>query len=247
MSQKIIFKKRRLSVIQFVPALLSGRFIRRYKRFFADIILDDGQEVIAHCANSGAMLGLLVPGTPVWVSKVPDNSPRQLRYTWELVDIEGSLIGVNTQMPNRLAEKALQNQKIAELLDYPFYKREVKYGTNSRIDFLLTNEQGDRCYLEVKQVHMRVGDVALFPDCVTTRGTKHLQELIKVRQEGARAVMLYVLQRQDCKTFALAADIDPVYAKTAQQAQREGVKFLAYACSLTPDGIEIMNRIEVSI
>ena len=234
-------------MIQFTPSLLSGRFVRRYKRFFADIMLDDGREIIAHCANSGAMLGLLIPGTPVWVSGVPEDSKRQLRYTWELVDIDGSIIGVNTQMPNRLVEKALQHKRILELADYPIYRREVKYGTNSRIDFLLTNDQGNICYLEVKQVHMRVGDVALFPDCVTTRGTKHLQELIKVRQEGLRAVMLYVLQRQDCKSFALAVDIDPIYAKTAQQAQKEGVEFLAYACALTPDGIEIVNPVEVSI
>ncbi|MGI4850541.1 MAG: DNA/RNA nuclease SfsA [Janthinobacterium lividum] len=234
-------------MIQFTPSLLPGRFVRRYKRFFADIILDDGREIIAHCANSGAMLGLLIPGTPVWVSEVSEDSKRQLRYTWELVDIKGSIIGINTQMPNRLVEKALQHKRILELADYPIYRREVKYGTNSRIDFLLTNDQGNKCYLEVKQVHMRIGDIALFPDCVTTRGTKHLQELIKVCQEGMRAVMLYVLQRQDCKSFALAADIDPIYAKTAQQALKEGVEFLAYACALTPDGIEIVNPVEVSI
>ena len=209
------------------------------------MVLDDGREITAHCPNSGSMLGILIPGSRVWVSPVPEHSKRQLSFTWELVEIEGILIGVNTQMPNRLTEKALLQKKIPELLDYPFYKREVKYGTNSRIDFLLTNEQNDLCYLEVKQVHMRVNDSAMFPDCVTTRGTKHLLELINVHKAGYRAVMLYILQRQDCQTFSLADKIDPVYASTARQAQSQGVEFLAYACSLSTESIEVSNRVEV--
>ncbi len=232
-------------MIVFNSSLISGRFIKRYKRFFADMILNDGREVTAHCANSGAMLDLLIPDAPVWVSSVPEDSKRQLRFTWELVEIDHTLIGVNTQMPNRIAEKALQKSHIEPLRGYESYKREVKYGTGSRIDFLLTDPQKVPCYLEVKQVHMRVGEGALFPDCVTTRGAKHLRELIEVRRSGHRAVMLYVIQRQDCRYFGLAEDIDPVYAQTARLAREEGVEFLAYHCSLTPSGIAMTDQVEV--
>lgn len=213
--------------------------MKRYKRFLADVQLEDGSTVTAHCANPGSMLGLKDPDSTVWLSPVPKDSPRKLRYTWELIDCDGAMVGINTNLPNHLVEEALKGKVIKELAAYNAYRREVKYGQNSRIDVLLSEEGLPDCYVEIKNVHLRRGNLAEFPDSVTARGAKHLRELTDMVKEGHRAVMLYVVQRADCEAFKLAEDIDPNYAYEAQKAFAAGVEKLCYYCQVTQDGISI--------
>jgi len=181
----------------------------------------------------------------VWLSE-SDNPARKLKYTWEMVELDGTIIGVNTSWPNALVEEAIQQQLIMELLDYTFLKREVKYGASSRLDILLQDPGKEDCFVEIKNVHMcREPFLAEFPDGVTARGTKHLAEMMSVVQEGKRAVMLYIIQRQDCQRLKFAADIDPVYAQTALKAREQGVEFYAYYCDVNPDGIMIKSALPV--
>jgi sugar fermentation stimulation protein A len=245
----------------FPDPLLRGRLIRRYKRFLADIELDlvpdkvggnDGtsatsHEVTAHCANPGSMMGLAEPGAEVWVS--PSNNPnRKLKYTWELVRVGRSLVGVYPGLANKLAGEAISSGRIGELAGYADLQRERKYGANSRIDFLLTDPEKGSAYVEVKSVSLRrpPGEIAEFPDAVTTRGTKHLNELTRVVADGHRAVMLYVTQRSDCSTFKVAADIDPKYASALAAARRAGVEAYCYDCKVTRSGIDIARRLPIS-
>lgn len=230
--------------LNFPTPLLSGTLIKRYKRFLADIELSDGTLVTAHCPNSGSMLGLTTPGTPVWISKA-SNPERKLGYTWEMAEIEDTIVGMNTSHPNALAEEAIKYRLIPSLNGYTSLKREVKYGANSRIDILLTKEDTPPCYVEVKNVHLKRGAQAFFPDSVTERGRKHLQELSTVVHEGGRAVMLYIIQRNDCESFSLASDIDPKYAAAALQAKEGGVEFMAYSCNISPQAIQISREIPV--
>lgn len=230
--------------MRFSPPLLPGRLLKRYKRFLADITLDSGETITAHCANPGALLGGTTPGLRVWVSHNPSPS-RKLSYSWQLVEMEETHVGVNTSLPNQLAEEAILAGKIFELIGYDSLKREVKYGTNSRIDLLLTSPNKPPCYVEVKNVHLKRGQSAAFPDSVTTRGAKHLRELEEVVAQGGRAVMLYIIQRNDCKDFHFAADIDPVYAKTAVQAFANGVEAYAYLCSVSIEGIEVERAVQI--
>ena len=235
--------------MQFPSPLLPGILIKRYKRFLADIRLETGEEITAHCANSGSMLGLKDEGSPVYVTKVPEDAKRKLRYDWHIIEdihskntLQNEWVGINTSWPNHLVEEALVNKHIPELTAYLNFKREVKYGLqNSRIDFYLSGGKLSPCYLEIKNVTLKVGDAAQFPDAVTARGKKHLEELIHVVEQGFRAVVLYVVQRQDCTHFKAAAHIDPAYAATAQQAKEKGVEFLCYNCDITKEGIAI-NR-----
>jgi len=231
-------------MMEFERPLLSGKFIKRYKRFLVDLELEDGRIVTAHCANSGAMLGLLVPGAPVWVKSFPDESPRTLKYSWEIVGVDNTLVGVNTSLPNHLVAEALEKKMIPELAEFPFYKREVKYSENSRIDFLLFNEQGELCYLEIKNVHLKRGYEAQFPDSVTTRGAKHLRDLMAMRSENHRAVTLYIIQRSDCHSFSLAEDLDFLYSQAAREARACGVEFLAYDCHITLKEIKLRQRVD---
>lgn len=230
--------------MNFSPPLVSGRLLKRYKRFLADIALDSGETITAHCANPGALLGGTTPGLRVWVSHQPSPS-RKLGYSWHIVEMEGAFVGVNTSLPNRLAEEAILEGKIPELHGYENLKREVKYGQNSRIDLLLTSPTKPPCYVEVKNVHLKRGPAAEFPDCPTVRGAKHLQELEAMTQKGARAVMLYIVQRQDCSCLQFAADLDPHYATTAVHAFTHGVEALAYGCVVTPEGITVEKRLPV--
>lgn len=230
----------------FNPPLLSGRLIKRYKRFLADIELGSGEVITAHCANPGALLGVTTPGLPVWVSHTPDPN-RKLAHTWQIVEADNTYVGVNTSLPNRLAEEAILGGKIPDLFGYAELKREVKYGQNSRIDWLLTHPDKPPCYVEVKNVHLKRGSGAEFPDSVTTRGAKHLRELEAIAATGARAVMLYIIQRNDCSHLSFAADIDPVYAATAAHALSHGVEALAYGCAVTPAGIEVEGQVEVVV
>lgn len=228
--------------MEFQHPLIEGQLLKRYKRFLADIELHDGRLITAHCPNSGAMLDITTPGSRVWVSQ-SSNQFRKLAYTWHLIEVDGTIIGVNTSWPNVLVEEAIRCQKILPLTGYETLKREVKYGSNSRIDILLETSERPLCYVEVKNVHLKRNKRALFPDCVTERGTKHLKELTNLVQQGIRAVMIYVIQRNDCSEFSFATDLDPLYATTATLALDQGVEAYAYSCQMSITGIEISREI----
>ncbi|SFL18151.1 DNA/RNA nuclease SfsA [Shimia haliotis] len=219
-----------------VPAVL----IRRYKRFLADARLEDGTEITAHCANPGSMLGLKEPGMKIWLE--PNDDPKKkLKFGWRLVDHEnGHFTGVDTSVPNRALKSALLAHKVAALADYPMVRPEVKYGENSRIDFLLTAEGKPDLYVEVKSVTLsRQEGLAEFPDSVTARGTKHLTELQNMVAEGHRAIMLYLVQRTDAERVTLADDIDPTYAAAFDAAIAAGVEVMAIGCNITPEAITV--------
>ncbi len=226
--------------MEFPDPLIRGTLVKRYKRFFADVELPDGKTVVAHCANTGAMTGLKEPGLEVWLSPAR-NPKRKLRYSWELVRIGDGLVGVNTALPNHLVAEAIEAGKIAELHGYRSHRREVKYGKNSRIDLLLEDHEDDApvCYVEVKNVHLKRAGGAEFPDAVTARGKKHLLELAEMVAQGHRAVMFYLVQREDCATFSIAGDVDPDYEKTLKIASSQGVETICYACRLTPQAVTV--------
>lgn len=233
--------------MKFPNPLLRGTLIKRYKRFMADVALDTGETVTAHCANSGSMLSVNEPGAEVWLSPAT-NPERKLKYTWEMIKIGTTLVGINTSLPNKLVEEAVKAGKIAELKGYETLRREVKYGKNSRIDILLEDENKPLCYVEVKNVTLRrdlkKGAPAEFPDSVTARGTKHLSELTDMITEGHRAVMFYLIQREDAPGFVPAADIDPVYAEALEKARRAGVEVLCYGCTLSPEAISVEKALK---
>jgi len=233
--------------MKFPAPLIPGRLVKRYKRFFADVVLDDGTEVTAHCANTGAMTGIKEPGLKVWLSQ-SDNPKRKLRYTWELVEAEGTIIGALPNAANALAEEAVHAGTIAELAGHDSLRREVKYGENSRIDLLLESAGQPPCWVEVKNVHWQRGTgIAEFPDGVTSRGAKHLGELSTRVEAGDRAVQLFIVQRSDCHTLRPAEDIDPVYAQALRDAAATGVEVLAYACHVSTDGITVTDPISVEL
>tara|TARA_A100000171_G_C2135123_1_gene149620 strand:+ start:1272 stop:1976 length:705 start_codon:yes stop_codon:yes gene_type:complete len=225
--------------------LLKGKLIRRYKRFLADIELENGEIITAHCANSGSMLTVNKPGLFVWVSKAPEGSKRKLGYTWELVEANNTLIGIFPAKCNDIVEEALQHKVITELNHYSNIQREVKYADRSRIDFLLTAPGLPDCYLEVKGVHMRRTDHAEFPDAKTARGVKHLDALAQMKAEGHRAVVLYCVQRNDCDTFMPAHDIDPDYAAKTKEVCKKGVEELCYSCRVTCDEITLTRPLSI--
>jgi len=236
--------------MQFPSPLIRGKLIKRYKRFLADVKLDSGEEITAHCANPGSMLGLKEPGSRVWLSQ-NDNPKRKLKYSWELLEVdlgEGpTLVGINTSHPNALVADAIHSGVIKELSGYRALRREVKYGVNSRIDILLENIDLSRCYVEIKNVHlMRNPGLAEFPDSVTSRGKKHLIELSNMVAAGHRAVMVYLVQRGDAKEFSLARDIDPAYGDAFDEAAHAGVEAFVYMCELSPEGIEVTRKIPFS-
>jgi sugar fermentation stimulation protein A len=231
----------------FNTPLIEGRLVKRYKRFFADVELADGSTVTAHCANTGAMAGIKDPGLRVWISRA-DNPNRKLKYTWEIVEAQGTLIGALPGRANELSEEAIKAGIITELTGYESLRREVKYGENSRIDLLLESPDKPPCWVEVKNVHwMRQPGLAEFPDGVTSRGTKHLVELSHRVSAGERAVQLFIAQRSDCGRLRSASDLDPVYASTLLEAHAAGVEILAYACQVTPRGIAITTKMDVEL
>jgi sugar fermentation stimulation protein A len=224
--------------MQFPQPLERGLLIARYKRFFADVMMDDGRAITAHCPNPGAMLGLNAPGLPVWLSR-SDDPKRKLAHTLELVEADGGLVGVNTMHPNRLVAEALAEGWIPELAGYGTARREVKYGAASRVDFLLSEptatEAGGRarCWIEVKGVTLhRGGGLAEWPDCVSSRAVRHLTELEAMVATGDRAVVLFVVQRMDCEEFSACGELDPAFARGLERATAAGVEVLAYACDI---------------
>jgi sugar fermentation stimulation protein A len=232
--------------MKFSPPLARGRLVRRYKRFLADVTLATGETITAHVANPGAMTGLADPGLEIWLSK-SDNPKRKLAWSWELARVGRYLVGINAGLPNRLVEEALGLGIIPELAGYAGLRREVRYGTNSRVDFVLSDGSRKDCYVEVKNVHLKRGPLAAFPDSVTARGTRHLQELARMAAAGCRAVMLYVVQRADCNAFTIAGDIDPAYAEALALARRRGVELLCYTCTIRTTGIRLVKPLRITI
>lgn len=227
----------------FNKTLIPATLIRRYKRFLVDVSLADGREVTAHVANPGSMLGMNTAGLRIWLEQ--NNDPkRKLKYSWKLAEKnDGTLIGVDTSMPNKIVAETLQNNAIPELR-YTNIKPEVKYGENSRVDFLLTQKGRRNCYLEVKSVTLlRQNALAEFPDSVTKRGAKHMAELASMAQQGQRAVLLYLVQRNDVKNFAVAGDIDPEYLCAFLNAKNAGVEVLCYGTRISNEGIWLGEKI----
>jgi sugar fermentation stimulation protein A len=226
------------------PPLHEGVLLRRYKRFFADIQLTTGVEITAHCPNTGSMTGISTPGSRVQVSHHP-SPKRKLNYTWEMIEVNETRpawVGVNTGMPNRVIAAALEAGVLPELQGYTQIQREVSYGQeNSRIDFLLTSPNPPSTYVEVKSATWGLGELVLFPDTVTTRGQKHLRELIALIPI-ARVCMLYFINRGDCSTFAPGDAADPVYGELLRQAQAQGLEVLPYRFEITPTEIQFCGR-----
>ena len=219
-----------------------GIIHRRYKRFLSDIELSDKTQVVAHVANPGSMKTCWESGWPVCVSKT-DNKKRKLKYSLEMIHNGNTWIGVNTFRTNKLAIEAIQNGVIKELQGYTHLKPEVSIG-ESRLDILLSNDKNENCYVEVKNVSMiSENKKAIFPDSVTTRGAKHLRELIKIRKKH-RAVMLFIVQREDVQNFSPAWEIDPIYAQGLKEAHQKGVEILVYKCCLSPQKIEVDQKLD---
>ena len=231
--------------MNFASPLIPGRLVRRYKRFLADIELDSGETVTAHCANPGAMLGLNMPGLKVWVE--PNDDPKKkLDYGWRLIAFRDHWVGIDTTIPNKVVGEALRMRRIPGLAAYPEVRPEVRYGANSRVDFLLTGAGLPDAYIEVKNVHlMREPGLAEFPDSVTKRGAKHLDELSAMVAAGHRAVMLYCVQRTDCDRLALAADFDPGYAVAFIRARAAGVEAMAWACAISTEEISLDRPVRI--
>lgn len=221
----------------FASPLVTGRLVQRYKRFLADIILDDGNPITSSVPNTGSMLGLTDPGIRVWLS-LSDGAKRKYPHTLQMVEVQGTMVGINTGLPNRIAEEAILSGLLPSLAGYTELKREQKYGASSRIDILLRHSHGPSAYVEVKNVHFsRATGLAEFPDSPTARGAKHLDELGNMVENGHRGVMLYVIQRSDCNSLRICGDLDPVYAAAFGRAMRRGVEAYAVKCHITPSGI----------
>ncbi|PHP67954.1 DNA/RNA nuclease SfsA [Zhengella mangrovi] len=223
--------------MRFPSPLIPATLIRRYKRFLADVTLDNGDVTTVSVPNTGSMMGLSDPGMRVWLSR-SDNPKRKYAHTLEMVEADGAMVGINTGLPNRLVEEAILSGLLPDLAGWQTLKREQRYGANSRIDILLEDPDRGLAYVEVKNVHlMRVPGLAEFPDTVTARGTKHLGQLAAMVAEGHKAVMVYLIQRGDCSRFRLCGDLDPAYAAAFEAASAAGVEAYALGCDLTETDI----------
>ena len=237
--------------MKFETPLITGKLVKRYKRFLVDVVLDDGSTITASCPNTGSMAGLLSPGNRVWLS-TNDNPKRKYRHTWELLACDNlpdkPMVGINTHLPNRLVAEAIANEQIPQLAGYTSLSREKNYGKNSRIDLLLESDSRPPCYVEIKNVTLlRQKGLAEFPDAVTTRGKKHLEELSNEVAQGARAVMFYLVQRNDADAFCLASDIDPDYFHSYNAALETGVETIVWACSLSATEIVLDRQLPVKM
>lgn len=230
--------------MQFPNTLVHGTLIKRYKRFLADIKLDNGEIVVAHCTNSGTMKSCIENGAEVYLTTHNDPK-RKTQYTWEMIKIDNKWVGVNTLIPNKLAFEAIKNNQIEHLEGYSKIQREVKF-QDSRFD-IYCEKPGETCFIEVKNVTMKEGNVAKFPDAVTTRGRKHLQTLIKAKETGHRAIMLYIVQRVDVNTFEPAIEIDPYYSACLNEAYNNGVEIIVMQAKVTPTHIELLKKIPYSL
>jgi len=227
--------------MKFENKLLQGSLIKRYKRFFIDIKFNN-KTITAHCPNSGSMMGLLEKGNKVWFSK-SNNKKRKLKYTLQIIEANKKLVGINTHLTNKIIMESLQKEKIEDLKKYQEIKSEVKFSENTRFDFLISNNT-KKCFLEIKNVTLvRKNNIAEFPDSVTSRGTKHLKELINAKKKGYESYILYLIQREDCKSFQIAKDLDREYKNTFDFALKNGVKVLCYDCKLNDEEIIINNQI----
>tara|TARA_B100000029_G_scaffold137848_1_gene132754 strand:+ start:635 stop:1330 length:696 start_codon:yes stop_codon:yes gene_type:complete len=227
--------------MNFKERLLQGKLIKRYKRFFVDIKYKN-EIITAHCPNSGSMMGLLGSNNKVWFSK-SNNPDRKLKYTLEIIKVKNSLVGINTLITNKLVLEALNKKKIKELIKYDEIITEKKFSKKTRFDFFLSNKKG-KCFLEVKNVTLNKDkNIAEFPDAVTKRGTKHLHELSKAKKKGFESYILYLIQREDCKSFRIAEEIDKEYKSAFINALKNGVKVLCYDCKINSEGIKVNNQI----
>lgn len=234
--------------MKFESKLLRGTLIKRYKRFFADVALESGEVITAHCPNTGSMTGCAIPDSKVYL--LPNNNPkRKLKYTWEIVvNEQNEWIGVNTGRANKLVEEALLQQLIPEFTGYSQIKREVKYGhENSRIDFMLSAESLPLCYIEVKSVTLKAQGKGYFPDAVTERGQKHLRELMSIASLGHRPVLLFCVQHTGIETVLPAEHIDPRYAALCREAVQAGVEIMAWGATISEEKIELNQKLQVEI
>jgi sugar fermentation stimulation protein A len=224
--------------------LLKGKLLKRYKRFLADIRLDSGDFITAHCANSGSMKGCIMEGADVYVSS--QNRPeRKLKYTWELIKMPDSLVGVNTSIPNKLVKSAIESKKIKQFEKYPKVISEVKTSDKTRLDLMLLDELENKFYVEIKNCTLVENGKAMFPDAVTTRGQKHLKELMDLKEKGYNSAVFFLIQRMDAKCFSPADHIDPEYGKLLRKAFEKGVDIVAFDTYLTKNSIEIRENIKV--
>jgi sugar fermentation stimulation protein A len=228
------------------PALIRGRLVKRYKRFLADVALDDGTVVTAHCPNSGRMTGCSLPGQPVYLS-YQDNPKRKLKYRWELIRMPASLVGVNTLVPNRLVAEALRAGTIPPLKGYDDVAGEVAVNARSRLDLKLTGPGLPDCYIEIKNCTLVEGGVAMFPDAPTTRGQKHLRELAHLRDRGMRAVIFFLIQRMDAISFTPADRIDPEYGRQLRRVVERGVDVMVYDVHIDLKGIRLRDALPWSL
>jgi len=232
--------------MQIEKPVVLGRLVKRYKRFLTDVTMEDGSLVTAHCPNTGSMKGCLEEGARV-VLRDSEDPKRKLRLTFQTIEVGGTWVNVDTGLPNALAYEAVEAGLIEELTGYESLRREVKYGTGSRIDLLLEDETRGKAYVEVKNTTLAEGDLAKFPDAVTSRGLKHLRELARVVEEGHRGVMLYCISREDVTRFTVADEIDPAYGKALREVAAAGVELIAYSTKVTPTSFELHRRLKIEL
>ena len=231
--------------MNFKKKLISGELIKRYKRFFVDVKIDN-KTVTAHCPNTGSMMGLLEKGNKVWLSK-SDNPKRKLKYTLQVIESNGSKVGVNTHLANKIALDAIYKSKIQNFKNYDFVKQEIKFGNNTRFDLLLT-KKNKKIFIEVKNVTLsRLKGIAEFPDAITSRGQKHIQELLNANKQGYNIYLLFVIQRDDCNKLKIAKDIDPKYCELLTKAVKKNLNILCYDCKFSTKGIKLNRKIKFKI